>query len=313
MKRYGAEDGFSLSEMLVVLVILGIVIGGITGLFVSGIKSESDQASRAQAQSDARTALDQLRREVHCGSTVDPNGAWPTNAITISLGSYCPTNRTGATAYVTWCTTGTGPYKLRRILNGATAPSPDDYAHACSGAGRVWASDIVNYASIAGGKIFNQAGGQQSTLPAMGEPDLTYGPSAGTGGIVAGTTYAYIVDPVLSSGEQPGSENLITPQQSGKTILVRWTQACSLYPQNASIVSFNIYGRTAGAEKFLTSVTSAGCAATTWEDFGTVTPSTAPPGATRTQLSVTIPVRADNSTIRLISLPDAITLRNTPR
>jgi prepilin-type N-terminal cleavage/methylation domain-containing protein len=304
-----AEEGFTLTEMLVVLLILGVVIGGLTALLVSGIKSESDQTARAQGQIDARSALDQLRREVHCGSAVDPNGSWPTNAITITLGSYCPTNRSGATAYVTWCTTGTGPYTLQRILNGATAPSPNDYAHACTGAGRIWASDIVNSGAITGGKIFSSP--VTPSLPAMGDPDLSYG--SGNGSTVAGVSYAYIVDPVVSGVEQPGTENLITPQQSGKTILVDWGGACSVYPQKASISQFKIYGRTTGAEQWLKTVTSAGCATTTWTDDITGTPSGAPAGATRAQLSVTIPVRADNSTIRLISLPDALTLRNTPR
>ena len=318
-------EGFTLTEMIVVLLILGIVIGGLTALFVSGIKSETDQSARAQAQIDARSALDQLRREVHCGSTVNPNGAWPTNAITITLGTWCPTNTSGATLYVTWCTTGSGPYKLRRISNGAVAPSPADYAHACTGAGRLWASDIVNYGAISGGKIFSSP--ITATLPAMAEPDLTYG--AGTGSFSTGVTYAYIVDPVVSGVEQPGTENLITPQEANHSVLVDWTQACNAYPQAASVTAFKIYGRTGGTEQLLQTIATTGTcqvAATSGgalcqavagppkcTDTGSGTPSGAPVGATRTQLSVTIPVRADNSTVRLISLPDALTLRNTPR
>jgi prepilin-type N-terminal cleavage/methylation domain-containing protein len=335
----GAEEGFTLTEMIVVLAILGVVIGGLTALFVSGIKSETDQTARAQAQFDARTALDQLRREVHCATAVNPNpnGTWPTNAITITLGKWCSTNTTGApptnNEYVTWCTSGSGPYKLRRIDHRLADTSAANYINACPttpvspATARLWASDIVDYGSVSGGRIFNQASSQLPSLPAMAEPDLTYG--SGTGSFSTGVTYGYIVDPIVSGVEQPGTENLITPQEANHTVLVDWTQACNAYPQAASVTAFRIYGRTAGGEQLLQTIATTGtcqvaataagalCQAVAGlpkcTDMGSGTPSGTPPGATRTQLSVTIPVRADNSTVRLISLPDALTLRNTPR
>jgi prepilin-type N-terminal cleavage/methylation domain-containing protein len=315
----GAE-GFTLTEMIVVLLILGVVIGGLTALFVSGIKSETDQSARAQAQFDARSALDQLRREAHCGSTVNPNGAWPTNAITISLGTWCPSNTSGAALYVTWCTTGSGPYKLRRISNGAVAPSPADYAHACTGAGRLWASDIVNYGTISGGRIFSSP--VTPTLPAMAEADLAYasgGATPGLGSSASDVTYGYVVDPIVGGVEQPGTENLITTRAGtfNKRIQVDWAQACASYITTNSVTAFRVYGRTPNAENLLlgtvTNSPATTCNGTTFIDDGTGTTVGTRVGATRTQISVTIPVRADNSTIRLISLPDAMTLRNTPR
>src|SRR4029453_14246745 len=70
-----AADGFTLSELLVVLVIIGIVLAGITQLFTSGLNSEADQTKRVNAQQDARVALDQPPRELHCGSEPPHNPA----------------------------------------------------------------------------------------------------------------------------------------------------------------------------------------------------------------------------------------------
>jgi prepilin-type N-terminal cleavage/methylation domain-containing protein len=81
-----AQGGFTLPEVLVVLAIVGIVIVGITQLFTSALKSQTDQTRRANAQQDARVALDQLRRELHCASALSYNSA---SSITVTLPSYC--------------------------------------------------------------------------------------------------------------------------------------------------------------------------------------------------------------------------------
>jgi prepilin-type N-terminal cleavage/methylation domain-containing protein len=131
-RRLAGERGYSLSEMLVVLAIIGIVLAALTQLFVSASTAEVDMTNRFQAQQDMRLALDQLRGEIHCASSVAPTSA--TSSITISLGSYCPTNGTGAAAQFTWCTKdkngnpppGAGaPFSLWRY-NGTS----------CSGTGR---------------------------------------------------------------------------------------------------------------------------------------------------------------------------------
>ena len=81
-----AEDGFTLPELLVVLVIIGIVLAGLTQLFTSAVKSATDQTRRVDAQQDARVALDRLRREIHCGSTL----TYSATSVTVVLPSYCP-------------------------------------------------------------------------------------------------------------------------------------------------------------------------------------------------------------------------------
>jgi prepilin-type N-terminal cleavage/methylation domain-containing protein len=140
-RRLGAEHGYSLSEMLVVMAILGIVLGALTQLFISGSTAQVDMTRRFEAQQNMRLALDKLRREIHCGSGVTAP-VLPTSLITISLGSYCPTNGTGAAAQITWCTKdkngsappGAGaPYSLWRYVGTTT----------CSGTGQKWADYLT--------------------------------------------------------------------------------------------------------------------------------------------------------------------------
>jgi prepilin-type N-terminal cleavage/methylation domain-containing protein len=119
-RRLGSERGYSLSEMLVVVAIIGIVLGALTQLFVSASTAQVDMTRRFEAQQDMRLALDKLRREIHCANKV--TGSPPTSSIVISLGSYCPSNGTGADVDVTWCTSGSGArFALKRYVDTATA------------------------------------------------------------------------------------------------------------------------------------------------------------------------------------------------
>ena len=119
-RRVASERGYSLSEMLVVLAIIGIVVGALTQLFVSASTAQVDMTRRFEAQQEMRLALDKLRREIHCANAV--TGAPPTSSIVISLGSYCPSNGTGADVDVTWCTSGSGVrFALKRYVGTATA------------------------------------------------------------------------------------------------------------------------------------------------------------------------------------------------
>ena len=74
LRRLRGERGFSLIEMLTVMVIMGIVMGEPDHGFVSASNSESDMNNRFQAQLTSRLALDKLRREVHCASVITPTG-----------------------------------------------------------------------------------------------------------------------------------------------------------------------------------------------------------------------------------------------
>jgi prepilin-type N-terminal cleavage/methylation domain-containing protein len=63
------ERGYSLVEMLVVMLILGVVMAGLTTIFVSGSHAELDLNRRFQAQQNARLALDKIRADIHCAAS----------------------------------------------------------------------------------------------------------------------------------------------------------------------------------------------------------------------------------------------------
>jgi prepilin-type N-terminal cleavage/methylation domain-containing protein len=112
MSRVRSEAGYTLTELLAAMTILLVVLTGLTTLFVSAIKAETDLDRRYQAQQSARLALSKIRREAHCASEATTTG--PT--ATLTLGAYC-TSGTGA---VTWCTVSvsTGRWALYRQAGG---------------------------------------------------------------------------------------------------------------------------------------------------------------------------------------------------
>jgi prepilin-type N-terminal cleavage/methylation domain-containing protein len=111
------ERGYTLIEMLTVLVIFGTVMSALMVLFVQGTGAEVDMNNRFQAQQAARLALDKIRREAHCATAVTVSSA---SSVTLNLPSYCPTGN----GSVTWCTVslGTSRYGLYRKA-GATCDS----------------------------------------------------------------------------------------------------------------------------------------------------------------------------------------------
>ena len=138
MSRLRSECGYTLVEMLTVLVIMGVVMGGLTTVFVSATNSESDMNNRFQAQLNARLALDKMRREVHCANVATPTGS--SSSVTITLPSYCKTG----SGSVTWCTrsVATNRYALYRVVGSTCSGgvlwadylTPSSTATVCSGA-----------------------------------------------------------------------------------------------------------------------------------------------------------------------------------
>jgi prepilin-type N-terminal cleavage/methylation domain-containing protein len=107
------ESGFSLVELLQVTVILAVVLGALTTIFVRAMNSEVEMNRRFQAQQEARLAVDKMRREIHCASSVTPIGA--SNSITITLPAQCP-SAGGSPANIVYDTqfVSTNRYRLRR-------------------------------------------------------------------------------------------------------------------------------------------------------------------------------------------------------
>jgi prepilin-type N-terminal cleavage/methylation domain-containing protein len=139
LRALGREGGYSLVELLVVIIILGIILAGITGLFVSATTAQVDMDRRFQAQQSARLALDKVRREVHCASSVSVST--DSTRVQVTLPAGCPTGDPVSTTTVTWCADGgtSPPYVLRRI-SGATTT--------CSG-GVSWAEYLYTKAAFA--------------------------------------------------------------------------------------------------------------------------------------------------------------------
>jgi prepilin-type N-terminal cleavage/methylation domain-containing protein len=112
LQRLRDERGYSLIEMLTVLVIMGVVMGSLTTVFVSASNAELDMNNRFQAQLTARLALDKIRREVHCASVATPTGS--ASSVTLTLPTYCKTG----SGSITWCTrsVATNRYALYRVV-----------------------------------------------------------------------------------------------------------------------------------------------------------------------------------------------------
>jgi len=140
IRRLGSEQGYTLIELLTTLLIMGIVIGALTTVFVSGSNAQVDQQSRFQAQETARVALDQLRQDAHyacrlaVNSVTAPIGAsitfWFTDQT--NRGPYDPVGTCVHTApnasydiKATWCTSGSttrwGLYRNTGTSCGAAA------------------------------------------------------------------------------------------------------------------------------------------------------------------------------------------------
>ena len=115
----GGEGGYSLVEMLTVMAILGVVLGGVVALFTAGIRADSDQNQRFQAQQDTRLALDKIRRDVHRACTISTPATYNTwaSSVTLYYPSGSPTVCVSDTNSVTWCTAASGTkFMLQRVV-----------------------------------------------------------------------------------------------------------------------------------------------------------------------------------------------------
>lgn len=130
----GEEGGYSMMEMLVVLVILGVVVGGIVTMFSAGINADADQNRRFQAQQDGRVALDKLRREIHAGCTISTPATFNTAVSSVTV-YFASNNCISGTNTVTYCTTGSGSrYTLYRIVATSCAGATQKVADYLTGA-----------------------------------------------------------------------------------------------------------------------------------------------------------------------------------
>jgi len=64
------QKGFSLIEMMVVVVILGVIVLGLVTFFTGGVKSWVAGQSQLTAQRNARQAMDRMVREIREGKNI---------------------------------------------------------------------------------------------------------------------------------------------------------------------------------------------------------------------------------------------------
>jgi prepilin-type N-terminal cleavage/methylation domain-containing protein len=120
------EAGYTLIEVLTVLVILSVVLGGLTTMFTAGMRAQLRANRELQAQQNARAALDRMRHELHCANAV--TGAvdgTPVTTVTLTLPATCASAAT-TVVYAT-AVVSANRWTLTRAADGAAAVVVADY------------------------------------------------------------------------------------------------------------------------------------------------------------------------------------------
>jgi prepilin-type N-terminal cleavage/methylation domain-containing protein len=151
-RRLAAQDGFTLPELLAVMAVLLIILGSLTGAYVSALNAQVDQTRRFDDQENARQALDRMRKDIHCAHGVsDPFGndsGGQTIVLTetnVTGTAECPgLLQTNASA-VQWCTIPVGGATDRFRLY-----RENDANNACDGHDSTFMVDYLTRADIWG-------------------------------------------------------------------------------------------------------------------------------------------------------------------
>jgi prepilin-type N-terminal cleavage/methylation domain-containing protein len=138
VRRLTAADGFTLIELVIVCLVLGVVLTGLVNVLVSGTQAQVDVQGRMVAQQNTRLALDRLEFEARCATSASLVGAGA--GVSLSLPGQC----SHATGTVTWCVTagvftryvaascsGSG----QKFVDSVTSATPFSLLTGASGAG----------------------------------------------------------------------------------------------------------------------------------------------------------------------------------
>jgi prepilin-type N-terminal cleavage/methylation domain-containing protein len=173
LRRARSDHGFSLVELLAVMVIMSAVMTGVIALYISGVNTQATLTANFQAQTALHVGLDKIRADVHLACAQIANS---TTSVTLSLP---PCN---APVSVTWCTRGSGSaYSLYRVA-GSTCTGGTSYA------------DFITSGSIFTYYAQNSPTGS-NVLPRL-HVDLTVNPTP----TIAGTRLHVIDDLVFRNG-----------------------------------------------------------------------------------------------------------------
>ncbi len=121
----GGEQGYSLIELLVTMVILSIVLASLTTVFLSGTSAEASLNRRFQAQQNARMGLDSIRTDIHCATAAQAQTINTFPGLKLAVA-----NCYAATPTISWCAvvvTASVRYTLyRSTTTGATTCTSSD-------------------------------------------------------------------------------------------------------------------------------------------------------------------------------------------
>jgi prepilin-type N-terminal cleavage/methylation domain-containing protein len=136
-----AEAGFTLIELITASSLMLVVLAGLGGMFVSSSNAELNANRYFQAQTESRVALERLRRDIRCATTITPTGA--AASVTLVLPAGC----TASSGSVTWCTQASGSiWELYRV-EGASCVGGTRYA------GWLTAATVFNFTAGTGGAL----------------------------------------------------------------------------------------------------------------------------------------------------------------
>ena len=151
-----SEKGYSLIELLVTMVILVIVLGSLTTVFISGSSAESTLNRRFQAQQNARLGLDRIRSDIHCASAAQAQTINTYPGLKLAVG-----NCFAATPTISWCVVQFSTTPLRYQVFSSTKTG----ATTCTGTD---ASRVLIADNLVSSSAFTTATIPQYTLQRVG-------------------------------------------------------------------------------------------------------------------------------------------------
>lgn len=111
------QVGFSLIEMMVVVVILGLIVLGLVTFFTGGAKSWVAGQSQLEAQREARQAMDQMVREIRKGKNIILGSD---TTISVAIPEFRTDSGTIAAYNVTYDWSGNAWDPINRIVSSGT-------------------------------------------------------------------------------------------------------------------------------------------------------------------------------------------------
>ena len=120
-KKFKSISGFTLIELIIVVVILSFVVLGLVTIFSGGVRSYISGNAQLEAQRNARQAMDRMVRELRHGKSIegsDPDG----KSVKVKI----PVIKNEPAYEVTYSWSGVKHAPLKRIVSGNETPLIDN-------------------------------------------------------------------------------------------------------------------------------------------------------------------------------------------